>query len=252
MGTKPRNVLKSLRVKDFLTVDGAISSEMNSPKRYTVSANFSPKPGIAADTAYTFDTETMVAGTNMTSALVTYNATTGGIRMTTAGADNDQAILSGHTTGTLSAMKNTAWGTENETIFEASIRTGDDITTGVLLWAGLKLTNTPTVATDADQVFFRFSTDDSDTYWELVSSNTNVDTTTASTVAVAANTEYRFKIVIDSARKATFFINDAVVGTTAALKNDISLLPFIGIQALSAAAEFVTVHSLKMSRLNYE
>ncbi len=140
----------------------------------------------------------------------------------------------------------------DQVIWEAAITTGDDIATGLLLWAGLKLTNDPTVATDDDQAFFRFSTDDSDTNWEVVSSIAGTDTTTDSGVAVAVDTKYNFRIELDSARKACFYINDVLVYKSAALTNDVDLIPYIGIQALSATAEFVTVHYEKVSRILYE
>jgi len=243
--------MKSLRVKDFIKT-GTLITESESSERYSLSEYFTPKPGIIADTAYTFSTTFEVLGTNMTSALCTYSATSAGIVMTTAGADNDQGILAPALTAGLSAWTGIKWGTENQTIWEAAITTGDDITTGVLLWAGLKLTNTPVIATDADQAFFRFSTDDADTNWMIESSIANTDTATDTGLAVAINTIYRLKIVITAARTAQFFINDYMYFESAALTNDVNLIPYIGIQALSAAAEFVTVHYEKASRILFE
>ena len=219
---------------------------------YYLEEFFNVKPGIAADTAYTFNTAFMAEGTNMTSALATFSTTMGGVLLTTAGADNDQAIISPHSTAGLSAWYNIKWGTENQTVWETAITVGDDITNGVLLWAGLKLTNTPTIATDADQAFFRFSTDDGDTNWMIESSIAGTDTATDSGVAVVINTTYKFKIVIDSARKAEFYIDDVLIYKTTALTNDVDLLPFVGIQALNAAAEFATLHYQKISRILFE
>jgi hypothetical protein len=213
---------------------------------------FTPKPGISADTAYTYSTTFEVLGTNSTSALCAYSSTLAGLTLTTAGADNDQMIVCPHLTSGLSAWTGIKWGTENQTTWETAITVGDDITNGVLLWAGLKLTNTPTIATDADQAFFRFSTDDGDTNWMIESSIANVDTATDSGVAVVINTTYKFKIVIDSARKAEFYIDDVLIYKTTALTNDVDFIPYIGIQALNAAAEFVTLHYIKMSRILFE
>ena len=223
-----------------------------SPEYYYLEEFFNVKPGIAADTAYTFNTAFMAEGTSMTSALATFSTTRAGIVLTTAGADNDQGILSPHSTAGLSAWYNVKWGTENQVVWETAITVGDDITNGVLLWAGLKKTNTPTITTDTDQAFFRFSTDDADTNWMIESSISNVDTATDSGVAVVINTTYKFKIAIDSDRLAHFYINDVLIYTTTALTNDVDLLPFVGIQALNGAAEFVTVHYEKISRILYE
>ena len=126
---------------------------------------------------------------------------------------------------------------------------GDDVSTGVLYWFGLKLTNTPTIATDNDQVFFRFSTDDANTTWRCIDSIGGTDTNTDSGVTMTALTNYKLKIEIDSDRKASFYINDVMVHKTSALTNDVDLIPYFGIQALSAAAEHMTVHWLKISRI---
>lgn len=253
MGTKPRNILKSLRVKDFLQVDGEITGRfMNTDERYSLIENFRDNPAITADKGYPYSTQFEVLGTNATTALATWSAVRGGLLMTTAGADNDQIILAPHLTAGYSAWTGVKWGTENQVIWEATLTVGDDITNGVLLWAGLKLTNTPVIATDNDQVFFRFSTDDSDTTWHCISSIGGTDTNTNSGVTVAINTKYKLRIEIDSARKAYFYINDNLVANTAALTNDVNFIPYVGIQALNAAAEFVTLHNEKISRILFE
>jgi len=261
MGTKPRNIMKSLRVKDYLQVDGDFTYKYGiSNERLGLTEFFDRRPAISADIDAAWTTEVARAaslafellGTNAVTASTAYSSTMAGIVLTTAGADNDQCIILPHLDAGQTAWTGWKWGTENETVWEAAITTGDDITTGVLLWAGLKLTNTPVIATDANQVFFRFSTDDSDTEWVCESSIANVDTATDSGVTVAINTTYKFRIEIDSSRKAHFFINDKEVASTAALTNDVNFIPYIGIQALSAAAEFVTVHYEKISRNIFE
>jgi hypothetical protein len=239
-----------------------------SPGRYYLEEFFSRRPGLNADIDQVYTVEVArgcnqhfeAQGTNATTALVTFSATSAGIVMTTAGADNDQIIVTPHLdTTTNQTDSNTAWagiqwGTENQVIWETVLTVGDDIATGLLLWAGLKLTNTPTVATDDDQVFFRFSTDDSDTNWEIVSSIGGTDSTTDSGVAVAANTQVRFRIAIDSDRIARFYINDVEIlaAKTTALTNDVDFIPYVGIQALSGTAEFVTCHYMKISRILFE
>ena len=92
---------------------------------------------------------------------------------------------------------------------------------------------------------------------------------------MAADTQYHFKIKIDSARKATIFVNGIqynVTGTsgstggtavtsvqpgtaatkTAALTDDVDLIPYIGIEAGAAAAEAVNVHYQSISRHVFE
>ena len=96
-----------------------------------------------------------VLGTNMTSELCTFN-TSGGITMTTAGGANDQAILAPHLDTNQTSWTSTLFGTHNELEFQTSVSI--DSISNSTFWVGLKLTNTPVIATDADQAFFVFDT----------------------------------------------------------------------------------------------
>jgi len=232
-----------------LTLDGDVRLSQG---RYKLEEYYKQAPLLNTDIAVNSNLDFEVLGTNMTSALSTFDATRGAIRLTTAGADNDQGYVCPHLDTKQTAWTNILWGTENQPIWEAQITTGDDISTGVLYWAGLKLTYDPTVATDDDQVFFRFSTDDADTNWEVVYSIGGTDTTVDSGVAVAADTQYNFRITIDDDRIARFYINDTLVSTSTALTDDVDLIPYIGVQALSGTAEFIRVHYQKISRILFE
>jgi len=218
--------------------------------RYVLEENFEQRPGLNASVGITFNPNFEILGTNVAEANVTWGALVGGIEMETAGADNDQVIILPHLDTLQTAWTSVPWGTENQVIWECVIKTS--AITAVLIWAGLKLTNTPTVATDDDQVYFRFSTDDSDTNWEIVSSIGGVDTTADSGVAVAASTIYYFRIEIDAERKAHFYINNKNVYNTTALTNDVDLIPYVGVQALAAAAKFLYLSKQKISRYVYE
>jgi len=175
---QPRNVMKNLRVKDYLKVDGDLTSKFGvSDERIGLTEFFDRRPALSADIDQVWTVEVARAaslafetlGTNATTALVTYSTTHAGIVLTTAGGDNDQIIVLPHLDAGQTAWTGFLWGTENQVVWEAAVTVGPDITNGVLLWAGLKLTNTPTIATDANQVFFRFSTDDSNTTWRCIS-----------------------------------------------------------------------------------
>ena len=76
------------------------------------------------------------------------------------------------------------------------------------------------------------------------------DTTTNTTVTVAAATSYHFKIAVDSDRIARLYINGVLAATsTAALKANIDLIPYIGVHTITgAAAKAVTVRGLKVSK----
>jgi hypothetical protein len=258
-------------------------------RRYYLEEWFKKKPGLNAVSiidpnadsasdlaAYVIanrDFETL--GTNMTTALTTFSATHGGILMTTAGADQDQSILLPHLDTNQTAWSGTQWGTENEVTWECSISL--PAIDNQKVWAGLKLTNDQLVATDDDQAYFKFQTDDTNseaftdfTLWHFVHSIGGTDYISRIPVTVAADTPYHLKIVIDSNRKAAIFINGiqynvtttsgstggtaVTTGTTksTALTNDVDFIPYIGIEAGAAAAEAVNVHYQCISRNVFE
>ena len=233
---------------------------------------------LAATQAANKNFETL--GTNMTTALTTFSATHGGILMTTAGADQDQAILLPHLDTNQTAWSGTKWGTENSVEWECSISL--PAIDNQKVWAGLKLTNDQLVATDANQIFFKYQTDATNSeafsdysYWHLVHSIGGTDYISQIPVTVAADTPYHLKIAIDSDRKATCFINGVqynitstsgstggtavtavqpgvAAAKTAALTNDTDFIPYIGIEAGAAAAEAINVHYTAISRNVFE
>ncbi len=213
------------------------------------------KPALNADirnaaegTRMIADPDFEILGTNATSASSAYN-TEGGITLTTAGADNDQVILLGHLDSNQSPWGTVNWPTQKEVIWECDITTGAAITTAIV-WAGLKLTNTSTVATDDDQVFLRYQSGVNSGKWQVISSIGGTDTTTNTGVTVAINTNYHVKIVIDSARRATVYLNGVVLYTTAALTTSVNLKPYIGVAASgAAAARSIVVHGAAISRI---
>jgi len=216
-----------------------------------------------------------ILGTNMTTALVTFDSDRAGIIITTAGADQDQAIIAPHLDTNQTSWTSVGWGTENQVEWECAIST--NAIDNQKWWAGLKLTNDQLVATDANQAFFKFQTDATNseaftdyTLLHFVHSIAGTDYISALPITVAANTLYRLKITIDSNRKASIFVNGiqynvtttsgstggtaVTTGTTptAALTNDINLIPYIGIEAGDGAAEALDVHHQAISRLIYE
>jgi hypothetical protein len=207
--------------------------------------------------------------------LGTFNATSAGIVLTTATADEDQAILAPHLDTNQSAWQVTKWGTENQVDWECSIN--PNAIDNQKLWAGLKLTNDQLVATDDDQAYFKFQTDadNSETFTDFtklhfIHSIAGTDYISQLPITVAANTIYHLRIQINSARQAAIFVNGiqynvtttagstggtaVTTGTTrtAALTDDVDLIPYIGIEAGAAAAEAVDVHYQGISRVIFE
>jgi len=229
---------------------------VDSYKRYTLEEHFEHTPGINADLAETAEATRVprnknfeVSGTNGTSALATFSATTGGITITTATAENDQMIIGPHTDTKQTAWYGIKWGTENQVIWEAVIRTGASIA-ALTIWAGLKLTSTSVVATDDDAAYFRFDTNVAN--WEATTSIAGTDVEHDTGIALAINTSYYFRIEIDSDRKAHFFINNKEVYLSTALTNDKDLIPYIGVHTNASAAKAITVIKEKISRIIFE
>jgi len=232
-------------VRNKPCVDGA--------DRYVLEENFNQRPGLNASVGITFNVDFEILGTNAAEADVVWGTTVGGLELKTHGADNDQVIVLPHLDTLQTGWTNVLWGTENQIIWEAVIKTSD-VTTGILIWAGLKLTSDPTVATDDDQAYFRFSTDDADTNWEIVNSIGGTDTTSDSGVAVSASTIYYFRIEIDADRQAHYFIDNKEVYRSAAMTDDIDLIPYVGVQCLDAtpSSQYLYLVKQKISRYVYE
>jgi hypothetical protein len=217
-----------------------------------------------------------VLGTNMTTALCTFDTTRAGIIITTAGTDQDQAIIAPHLDTNQTSWQTVPWGTENSTIWECSVTTAASIA-DIKLWQGLKLTNDQLVATDANQTFFKFQTDatnsesfDDFTKLHFIHSIANTDYISQLPITVAADTTYHLKIDINSSRQAAIYVNGiqynvtttsgstggtaVTTGTarTAALTNDIDLIPYIGVETGAGSAKALKVHWQAISRLIYE
>lgn len=257
-------------------------------RRVYLEEYFLQRPAINADIdqAYTVEVARAanrnfeVLGTNMTTALCTFDTTRAGVTITTAGADQDQSIIAPHLDTAQTAWTGILWGTENQVSWQCSISTNaiDD----QKIWAGLKLTNDQLIATDADQAFFKFQTDATNseafsdyTLLHFVHSIGGTDYISALPITVAANTTYHLRIDIDSDRKATIWVNGVQynvtstagstggtavtavspgsdVTKTAALTDDVDLIPYIGIEAGAAAAEALDVHYQGISRVIFE
>jgi hypothetical protein len=174
----------------------------------------------AGSTAIDKNNNFEVIGTNMTTALATRSATIASINLATAGADQDQAILAPHLDSGQTAWTGVKWGSENQTEWEALVRTSSAID-NQKIWAGLKLTNDQLPQTDADQAYFYFATDatngqalSSFTPWYFIYSVGGTDYLTNTGISVAASTNYHFRISIDSDRKVSIFVNGVQYSVT--------------------------------------
>lgn len=217
------------------------------PTRYALFERFNRLPGINADVGIAYNLDFELLGTSAVSADLSFYAE-GGINLATHGGATDSAIVLPHLDAAQSAWTGVTWGTDQKTWWGCHIRTNTALT-NTTIWAGLKLTNTPTAATDNDQIFFRYA-NGTDTYWQMDSSVGGTDTFTASDVTVAASTEYVLEVRIDSSRVGHFLINGVEKGQSSALTNTTDLIPYIGVlSATDATAKTVIVRSEWISRV---
>ncbi len=194
-----------------------------------------------------------LSGTNAADT-VAATSTGGGVTLTTTTSSADQVLVGGHTDSGVGALTIVDWSTSDGLVFYARIKTAAAIA-DMTFFAGLKLTSTPVIATDDDQVFVRYQDTQSGGNFELVTSASGTDETLDSGLAVAASTTYEIVIEVgESTRKATFFIAEnygdfTEVGQSQALTADVDLLPFFGVQTDEAAANAITVREVAVSKI---
>ena len=204
-----------------------------------------------------------------------------GIKLATGTTDNDFTVLTPRDAETempgsvdSSAWSSVPFGTENKIEFSCGISTSSTIT-NMAFWAGLKLTEVGDYATDANQAYFLYATDDdlgaltTNGNLHFVYSVGGTDYITNLGITVTTNTVYRLRISFDENRKISVFVNNVQYGlvTTAtagggtqsisttkslAMTDDIDLVPFVGLRTLSAAGRGIQVGYIKLSRDLFE
>jgi len=264
----------------------------NTYDRYYLEDYFAQVVAINADLANTTEATNTptnknfeILGTNMTTALSTFDAAYAAMAITTAGADNDANIIVPHLDTKQSSWGVAGrWGSENQVEWSACVTTGAAITDSAI-FAGLKLTGADSIGgkviTDTDSAYFLYSSEaDANTIaavttaanLHLIVSAAGVDYVTDLGIVVAVNTTYHLKISIDSDRKVSAFVNGTQYGVAAtavaagttqstttaksvvALADNKNLIPYIGIQEVggSGAARSLRVHNQKISRVLFE
>ena len=221
-------------------------------------------------------------GTNVSESRLQYGGTQPGIRFFTSGGDNDQVIIRERRStesnesnlSDLNPFSNVNYTTDDEVEFNTSISTFTSVA-NLGFAVGLSGGGFPSDLTDQDhKAYFLYATDDdlgtltTNANLHFVYSVGGVDYVTDLGIVVEASTVYRLKIRIDSNRQISVFVNNERKGlsrtstaTTAggltqsdsnvkslALTTGQSLLPFAGLQALSASAVLLFLHFIKLSR----
>jgi hypothetical protein len=278
-------IFQNLGVEGSLNVntDSNINHSLKSRHRYYLEEFFTQRPVINVDLNSATEATRVVAnrnfeveGTNMASSNCTFDTERGGVKIQTAGVDQDQAIIIPHTDTNQTAWNNIKWYPNKQTEWECSLTTGSSID-NIKIWAGLKLTSDQLLATDDDQAYFKFQTDSDNSEVFTTFANLHFVYSVGGTdyisdlgIAVTANTTYhlRIKIVkIDSDYKASVFVNGTQysltstagstggtttgIGTTKglALTAAAALKPYIGVEAGDAAQKDIIAHYQAINRL---
>ena len=261
-----------VRIEGDLEVTGHFSGNT---KRYQLEEWFKRIPAVNGDISLVYNLDFEILGTNHSTGDVAFSTIHGGVKAETDGTDNDAIIILPHLDSNQTGWTGSRWQTQNELIWEGAITT-DSSVANYAFWAGLKTTNVPAYATDNDQAYFLFCTDDDH---GALTTNANlhfiyssdvsggvVDYITNLGIAVAVDTTYRLKIQISSDRTVSVFVNGVQYGLTSAttaggvteststtkslaLKTGISLIPYIGVQQHAGSkTASLYVHYQKMSR----
>ena len=266
---------------NFIVTNGFVKN----PQRYYLEEFFSKCPDLNAvlNTDFSDTNATATANTTIrlaeqkankdfelistnTSAALSAN---GGITMTTGTTTNNSGIILPHLLTGLSAWTSCTWSTSKELEWDCAFKTDSNIG-NICIWAGLKISNTPAIATDANQAYFIFSTNDDlvtlsdNTHLHFVYKAGGTNYITDLGLEIATSTLYRLKIKIDSAKKLSIFVNEAQYGifntatgngTTVSdatqksnALDDANLIPYIGIRTLTNAARILHVCYVKMSK----
>lgn len=182
-------------------------------------------------------------GTNAASGVAGIYHLNGGLKLLTAGANNDQAGIQAQANAGQSLFGTAGFlGSEDSPRFEAVIKTGSAITAQKIFF-GLSLTSTMDASTDDDGIKIVYTTASTHGKFEVWSSRATADSVFTTDVTVAVDSIYRLKLEVYPDLTFMAFINDKPVyhSPFPAIVTAKDLVPFIGIQALTGAAKHMYV-----------
>lgn len=217
--------------------------------------DFAQLPRLNAAVGINANVNYELLGTNATSGTsCVFDPAGSGIKLLTAGADNDQAYIFPHQDTNQSAHASVPLNSSKQPAVAFPMKTGSSVTT-CKLHAGLVLTSALDTTTDANQAKFTYDTDThGNAYWRcntaIADESGEGDGEFLTDVPVTADTEYYLMIFLNAERKAEFYINGEKVHTSEAMTANAALLPIFGVQALAGAARDVYLRKLIRARLH--
>lgn len=195
----------------------------------------------------------IISGTNAANAGSALN-TEGGILLTTAGADNDQIVLSPATAINSigqSPFGVTQWQPDHAARFEATIEL--PAITNITAQVGFALTTALDLTTDDDYIKFQFSTEGatSTANWTVATGVGGTDVELDAGIAPVAARSIRLAIEIPASGRIRAYINglEVLKNTLAIPTAAANLIPIAGIQALEVADKSIAVREVICSRL---
>lgn len=198
----------------------------------------------------TANTNYIVSGTNATAATAAVHHVDGGLTLVTAGADNDQVIISPRTTAQRGLVNAINLNTRNQPYVGAKIVTTASVA-DLRIHVGFSLTAAVDETTDADFAKFTYTGDDGHLH-----AATRADGGTAGRrnlfVPVEASSAYELAVRVDAERRPRFYVNGREEYMGAPLKDNVNLIPVVAIQALAAAAKTIRLRKIVVGRAHSE
>lgn len=243
--------------RDFNRTDGMIGGLLarlgkrgwtNYSKQFIeLNEDWLQKPLINSEIAITGNINFEVLGTNAVTADVTFR-TGGGITLASHGSASDSTIIVPHLDTTQTAWAVASWLTQKQPRYEATIQFGSAVTAQTV-WYGGKLTNTPVIATDDDQAFFRFDTTSTlgATKFHFITSRGGTDTDDILSLSPVASGVYTLVIEVDDLLKPHIYINgqdftgELSTAGAAPLVTAKNLIPYVGVLQTGASAKTLSV-----------
>lgn len=204
-----------------------------SKDRVVIDETFTQKPAVPADYAAQYNPLFTYSGYSGHTGQVTHTAD--GLKIQPSGFSSSFGCVQPYSGGALALSGYLAAGKQPS--YYIKYKTGSSVASHII-HAGLKVTQTDVVATDDDQVFFRFADGFNDNKVVLHISNAGTDYAYLTDTVLVADTVYEFEIDIDENGKVRAYINGNSVKSypLTGPATNAALYPYQGVKSTSTSA----------------